>query len=247
MLQNGRNLCSSEHCHCDRNANAQGHSCALQPLPTDNSIPGLSCCHTPSGRSSIVTTSRFNIIPPTKHHNHIDYHVEPIPMDIDNPDDIENNIPEGITGLEAEIDQTIPGVRVVPPKGKAKRYENSVSYFYFSNCMVFTWSHISKDVPLKTWMDKHRDEYLDECLALEGRGRFGKRCAGCIETFPQYCCRDCTHGSLWCQRCLVKQHRDNPLHVVQVCLGAVSPSFTHLLILRRCGTACFFSAQLFWD
>lgn len=53
-------------------------------------------------------------------------------------------------------------------------------------------------------------------MSLEGRGRFQSRCSGCGKGSPEYRCRDCTYGPLWCQSCLVCRHAQNPLHVVQV-------------------------------
>lgn len=53
-------------------------------------------------------------------------------------------------------------------------------------------------------------------MALEGQGRFGKGCAGCNKSFPEFWCKDCTHGALWCQTCLLERHHQCPLHVVEV-------------------------------
>ncbi|KZP14909.1 hypothetical protein FIBSPDRAFT_751237, partial [Athelia psychrophila] len=63
--------------------------------------------------------------------------------------------------------------------------------------------------------EHERDHYLDELMGLEGRGRFQSACAGCIQTQPAYRCKDCVHGALWCQDCVVHEHRLNPLHVVE--------------------------------
>ena len=72
-----------------------------------------------------------------------------------------------------------------------------------------------QDVPLKTWLE-YRDDYLDECMSLEGRGVFYSSCAGCQLSMPRYRCKDCTLGPLWCQVCLVKRHGELPLHLVEV-------------------------------
>lgn len=53
-------------------------------------------------------------------------------------------------------------------------------------------------------------------MGLEGRERFGSSCAGCHTSFPEYRCKDCTHGALWCQACIVRNHSQCPLHIVQV-------------------------------
>lgn len=86
--------------------------------------------HAPRGRSSIVTTSNHHIVSLPERRNHVELNAESTPMDIDRPDGSENCTPEDISGVEAETDRTIPGVRVVPRKEKAKRYENSVSCYF---------------------------------------------------------------------------------------------------------------------
>lgn len=52
----------------------------------------------------------------------------------------------------------------------------------------------------------YQDEYLDKCMALEAKGRWGKCCAGCRNPVLQYQCKDCTHRSLWCKDCLLVTH-----------------------------------------
>jgi hypothetical protein len=71
------------------------------------------------------------------------------------------------------------------------------------------------DIPLASWV-LHRDKYLDELMRLEGRGRYEHLCAGCNTPFPNFRCKDCIHGALWCQACLVKRHSQSPLHVIEV-------------------------------
>lgn len=63
---------------------------------------------------------------------------------------------------------------------------------------------------------KWRDKFLDELMGLEGRGRFQHSCAGCRVAFPEYRCKDCVHGPLWCKACMLKNHAASPLHVIQV-------------------------------
>ena len=53
-------------------------------------------------------------------------------------------------------------------------------------------------------------------MRLEGRGRYEHLCAGCNTPFPNFRCKDCIHGALWCQACLVKRHPQSPLHVIEV-------------------------------
>jgi hypothetical protein len=84
-------------------------------------------------------------------------------------------------------------------------------------------------VPLASWV-LHRDEYLDELMCLEGRGRYERSCAGCNTPFPNFRCKDCTHGALWCQVCLVKRHAQSPLHVIEVC--EVSIVYFYLFLIN---------------
>ena len=61
----------------------------------------------------------------------------------------------------------------------------------------------------------YRDEYLDECMVLEGQGKSVKGCAGCNKLFPAYRCRDCKIGPLWCKGCIVLRHDQSPLHRIE--------------------------------
>lgn len=72
-----------------------------------------------------------------------------------------------------------------------------------------------EDVPLSAWVDL-RDHYLDELMGLEGKGRFQAMCARCGELEPAFRCKDCMHGALYCQDCMVVVHSSTPLHVVEV-------------------------------
>ena len=76
---------------------------------------------------------------------------------------------------------------------------------------------ISKDAPLMTWV-KHRQEYLDACLILDGRGRFASCCANinCLAASPMHRCRDCFGQRLYCQTCILGLHQSLPLHRIQV-------------------------------
>ncbi|KAF7971125.1 hypothetical protein HWV62_21998 [Athelia sp. TMB] len=111
--------------------------------------------------------------------------VYPMPMDVDDSNTVDNEVPPLLPAGPA-LYTGLPGVKVIPLV--RKRYKNS-------------------DIPLATW-EEHRDEYLDELMGLDGRGRFQSNCAGCTkQRFPEYRCKDCTHGPLWCKDCLLKQHR----------------------------------------
>ncbi|KAJ7315117.1 hypothetical protein DFH08DRAFT_715859 [Mycena albidolilacea] len=74
------------------------------------------------------------------------------------------------------------------------------------------------------WADGFRDRFLDELLRLEGRGdhRHQTRCGNCdvVAAEAPYRCKDCFSDALFCKACLVRMHRDNPLHRVEVWIDA---------------------------
>ena len=159
-----------------------------------------------SGQASVSYTSSQVPVEHTEPQPHQDSEHEfyiPEAMDID-----EDPAPED-TMEENETVEAMPGVRV---HVKAKRYENSVGNIHYVFLLSLTQL---QDVPLKTWA-KCRDDYLDECMALEGRGAFYSSCAGCRAPMPQYRCKDCMSGPLWCKTCLVERHDQSPLHIVEV-------------------------------
>jgi hypothetical protein len=74
---------------------------------------------------------------------------------------------------------------------------------------------------------KDVDYFLSELLWLEGRGdyRSSIRCSLCPpdkqdkpseHLLPEYRCRDCFTGELFCRSCLVSIHSYNPFHYVEV-------------------------------
>ncbi|KAJ7813038.1 hypothetical protein B0H14DRAFT_3090425 [Mycena olivaceomarginata] len=69
------------------------------------------------------------------------------------------------------------------------------------------------------WIPR-RQRFLDELLRLEGCGdhRHQSKCANCDVTASaaMWRCRDCFTDALFCQACLVRLHRDSPLHRVEV-------------------------------
>ena len=104
------------------------------------------------------------------------------------------------------------GIRV---RVKAKRYQNSVR---ISSRMTRNTSDIPlEDAPLVTWK-QYRQEYLDACLILDGRGRRNGHCASapCQRSGPSFRCRDCFGNRLFCKACIVEHHRDQPLHILEV-------------------------------
>ena len=79
-----------------------------------------------------------------------------------------------------------------------------------------------KDTPLLTWKE-HRDEYLDACLVLNGRGRAFKSCTNlkCVSpasSTPTFRCQDCFGCGRYCKECIVSAHYLNPLHRIEVSL-----------------------------
>lgn len=101
-------------------------------------------------------------------------------------------------------------------KPKGPSYENSVCQpvliSLYDDLHVFTF----QDVPLKTWIN-FRDDILDVCMVLDGRGPFHELCADCRAPNPLYRCQECALGRpLWCQLCMLKRHSQSPLHIVEV-------------------------------
>lgn len=112
-----------------------------------------------------------------------------------------------------------PVMPAITKPDSEERYENSASLF---GPILNDDLHALQDVPLKTWV-RFRDDYLDECMFLEGRGTFHSSCAGCHAPMPQYRCKDCTLGPLWCRACLLQRHDQLPLHLVEVCVTLPFP------------------------
>ncbi|KAJ7817192.1 hypothetical protein B0H14DRAFT_3474825 [Mycena olivaceomarginata] len=75
------------------------------------------------------------------------------------------------------------------------------------------------DHPMAQWVPR-RQRFLKELLRLEGHGdhRHQSKCANCdvAAAAAAWRCRDCFTDALFCQACLVRLHRDNPLHRVEV-------------------------------
>ena len=83
----------------------------------------------------------------------------------------------------------------------------------------------------------YRDQYLDACLALDGRGRHHAICttSECQEPNPTFRCQDCFSNVLYCKRCIVHHHHSEPLHIIEViCNGfRCRPSYLMYLILQE--------------
>ena len=69
------------------------------------------------------------------------------------------------------------------------------------------------------WL-KYTKDFLFEILRLDGRGEHKNqpKCYGsrCLKGEPQYHCRDCLGGSLFCADCIVDNHRSNVFHYIKV-------------------------------
>ena len=124
---------------------------------------------------------------------------------------------DDINNQDSQIGKVVPGVKaIIKNKGEAIRK--------FCKCFIYSLNKRPNsliawnDAPLTTWV-KYRDEYLDECMTLEGRGPFFKYCSGCRAELPSYRCKDCMVGPLWCKECLLQRHDQSPLHNVEVLLS----------------------------
>jgi hypothetical protein len=110
-------------------------------------------------------------------------------------------------------------------KPPAKRYLNSVSEFIFWDTPDLT--HSNQDAPLLTWRDQYREEYLRQCLTLEGRGRLWSGCTVCQLEPGLFRCRDCTACTVLCRGCALQSHAANPLHILEVSLNSAACPLAH--------------------
>ncbi|KAJ7156589.1 hypothetical protein C8R43DRAFT_1125776 [Mycena crocata] len=72
------------------------------------------------------------------------------------------------------------------------------------------------DRSLHTWHAKV-DSFTSQLIRQHGRGDTDvDLCRGCnsYNGAPQFRCRDCHGGAMYCQTCIVARHQDNPLHRV---------------------------------
>ncbi|KAJ7936119.1 hypothetical protein B0H13DRAFT_2226828 [Mycena leptocephala] len=78
-----------------------------------------------------------------------------------------------------------------------------------------------------------RDIFLRQLLRRDGCGTASTTlCPGCkvASEKPRYRCAECAGGSLFCQGCCVRQHAENPLHIIHEWNGSffVRTSLKHL-------------------
>jgi len=114
-------------------------------------------------------------------------------------------------------------------KPPARWYVSSVNIF----CKLrWFYSALHQDEPLKEWTWDCRDEYLDELIRLEGHGQYtANYCPSCNHhsqlvfsndavdlqlNHVTVHCGDCFGGRLVCIECCVRNHEQNPLHVIEV-------------------------------
>ena len=70
--------------------------------------------------------------------------------------------------------------------------------------------------PLLQWIPKI-DVFLQELLWHEGiGGKFVQSCVLCGTSKPSYWCMDCLHSGLYCQSCLITNHKSMPFQWIQV-------------------------------
>ncbi|KAJ7023336.1 hypothetical protein C8F04DRAFT_1193588 [Mycena alexandri] len=104
------------------------------------------------------------------------------------------------------------------------------------------------DFPMKVFVENFRDETLDEWLRSEGRGsvKFHQACAGCKAANPLFRCsrQTCFGPAMFCETCIVKQHTQLPMHMIEKWLeGFFTPTTLDQLGLRiqlghAAGTYC---------
>ena len=114
------------------------------------------------------------------------------------------------------------------PTTPARRAKGITVAKFYSRCTKFACctqnnnSLSPKDEPMKDWLS-HRQEYLDELFWHEGRGRASQLCPMCVVSTQgprkqaRYVCRDCSGSRLFCEKCIVSLHMENPFHNIRVC------------------------------
>ncbi|EEB92070.1 hypothetical protein MPER_09474, partial [Moniliophthora perniciosa FA553] len=72
------------------------------------------------------------------------------------------------------------------------------------------------------WKKKCLQIFVDELLRSKGRADAGTNgsCYHCGALAGIYRCKDCFLGCLACQECCVKQHQQNPLHIIEMWNGS---------------------------
>ncbi|KAL1724984.1 hypothetical protein EV714DRAFT_277963 [Schizophyllum commune] len=116
----------------------------------------------------------------------------------DDASDSEDSTPTIDPWLEPEeVDAQLAG----PPieKGRPSRKQKRTKKFYPS------------DEPLREFIAGAADDYARILLRNEGRGdEAGRKCPGCSQGVPEYRCKTCIGGGLYCRACCVADHKRRP-------------------------------------
>ncbi|KAJ7024617.1 hypothetical protein C8F04DRAFT_1270161 [Mycena alexandri] len=110
-------------------------------------------------------------------------------------------------------DDNDDGIRMEPPLEEGLPTDESGMEGNFER-----WDNA--DFPMKVFVENFRDETLDEWLRSEGRGssKFYETCGECRAPNPQFRCsrQTCFGPGLYCQACIVRLHRQSPMHTIEV-------------------------------
>ncbi|KAJ7834177.1 hypothetical protein B0H13DRAFT_2370006 [Mycena leptocephala] len=75
------------------------------------------------------------------------------------------------------------------------------------------------DTPMKVFVQRHRDETLDEMIRGEGRGSPDcyEQCGECKRPDPLFRCarQACVGSGMYCEACIVNLHRQLPTHMIE--------------------------------
>lgn len=126
---------------------------------------------------------------------------------------------------DAVVDADLADVmdELVAPKKKGKRSQASVCRRFFQVFAV-SFSVSMQARPNVFWKHNARQLYLEELLRHEGRGDFARDadCPDCLSRGSKkpgpalFRCTDCFLPDLTCSGCLIRRHRLNPFHNVEV-------------------------------
>ncbi|TFY55526.1 hypothetical protein EVJ58_g8192 [Rhodofomes roseus] len=96
-------------------------------------------------------------------------------------------------------------------------YFETMQMEFFHDIADFVDEHVKRkrtagDNPLREWTPEI-DDWLAELIRLEGRcGYSTTSCAQCNSDDSPFRCRDCLDGRMYCQSCILCQHRALPFH-----------------------------------
>ena len=126
--------------------------------------------------------------------------------------------------LDADIGDVMERIFIKIPcmKARRKRSQASVSRWIIFKQSLFLFTLQAR--PHVFWKENARNTYLDEMLRQEGRGDFSRDvdCPDCVSrgaaqvNTAEFRCRDCFLPDLTCAMCLIRRHRLNPFHTIDV-------------------------------